>query len=108
MGHAQRELSGQAPNQASNSERAGAGDHERTSRLKGTKPIRCWVTLVVTDMQPSRTPELQGGYSQSGVLPDAPLRRQFHRRRESMRGGAPRGTAAELEAVPQSAHDYRT
>src|ERR1700728_1512215 len=73
MGHAQRELSGQAPNQASNSERAGAGDHERTSRLKGTKPIRCCVTLVITDMQPSRTPELQGGYSHSGVLPDAPL-----------------------------------
>jgi hypothetical protein len=73
MGHAQRELSGQAPNQASNSERAGAGDHERTSRLKGTKPIRCWVTLVVTDMQPSRIAELQRGYSQSGVLPSAPL-----------------------------------
>ena len=37
MGHAQRELGGQAPNQASNSERAGAGDHERTSPNEGTK-----------------------------------------------------------------------
>jgi len=73
MGHTQRQLGGQAPNQASNSERAGAGNHERTSRFQGTGPIRCGVTLVVTDTQPSRIAELQRGYSQSGVLPADPF-----------------------------------
>ena len=39
MGHARCELGGQAPNQVSNSNRAGAGDHEGTSPPEGTRPV---------------------------------------------------------------------
>jgi hypothetical protein len=39
MRHAQLLLGGQAPDQASNSDRAGAGDHERTSPTKGMEPV---------------------------------------------------------------------
>ncbi len=73
MGHVQCELGGQAPDQASFSNRAGAGDTERTGRTKGTGPIRCGVTPGVTDAQPSRITELRSGYSQSGVLLGPPL-----------------------------------
>ena len=48
MGHVQHHLGGQAPDQASNSDWAGAGNRERTSPVKGTKPVRPWVTLAVT------------------------------------------------------------
>jgi hypothetical protein len=53
MGHVQHHLGGQAPDQASNSDWAGAGNRERTSPVKGTKPVRPWVTLAVTGHQPS-------------------------------------------------------
>ena len=56
---------GQAPDQAKSSNRAGAGDHERTSPFKGTKPVRSWVTLIITDPQPSSVTGLRGGSSQS-------------------------------------------
>jgi hypothetical protein len=57
MGHAQLVLGGQAPDQASNSDRAGAGDYERTSQNEGTKPVRVWVTLAVTGTSPARSPD---------------------------------------------------
>jgi hypothetical protein len=44
---------GQAPDQASSSNRAGAGDHERTSRSKAQQPVTPWVTLAVTNPQPT-------------------------------------------------------
>jgi hypothetical protein len=53
MGHAQRELGGQAPDQASNSNRAGAGNLGRTSPNKGTWPISVRATPVVTGSSPA-------------------------------------------------------
>ena len=54
MGHVRRaNAGGQAPDQASCSNRAGAGNHERTSRTQGTKPVIPRVTLAVTNPQPS-------------------------------------------------------
>ena len=44
---------GQAPDQASSSNRAGAGNHERTCRSKARKPVIPGVTPAVTNPQPS-------------------------------------------------------
>jgi hypothetical protein len=46
-------LSGQAPDQASSSNRAGAGNHERTGRSKAYLPVIPGVTLAVTNPQPT-------------------------------------------------------
>ena len=53
-GHAQPHLGGQAPDQASNSDRAGAGDRERTSHTEGTRPVKSRVTPAVTAFSPAR------------------------------------------------------
>src|SRR3954451_10313220 len=44
---------GQAPDQASSSNRAGAGNHERTSRSKAQKPVTPGVTPAATNPQPT-------------------------------------------------------
>src|SRR4051812_6572713 len=44
---------GQAPDQASASNRAGAGDRERTGRSKAQRPVIPGVTPAVTNPQPS-------------------------------------------------------
>ena len=50
-----------APDQAHTSDRAGAGDNERTAPTKGTKPVRIWVTLAVTGPQLSAADQSDGG-----------------------------------------------
>jgi len=68
MGHATATLrGGQAPDQANSSNRAGAGDHERTSQNEGTQPVIRWVTLAATYPQPSTITGLRRGYSQSSA-----------------------------------------
>jgi hypothetical protein len=44
---------------------AGSGDHERTCRTKGTKPIKWWVTPAVTGPQPGATDQPYRSSSQS-------------------------------------------
>jgi len=44
---------GQAPDQASSSNRAGAGNRERTGRSKASTPVIPGVTPTVTDPQPT-------------------------------------------------------
>src|SRR5680860_754388 len=55
MRHARRGLTpgGQAPDQASSSNRAGASNHERTSRTKAETPVFPRVTPAVTNHSPS-------------------------------------------------------
>ncbi len=57
MGHAERLLDGQAPNQATDSGRAGADNYERTSRIKGTRPIPKWVTPASSGYSPAEPPD---------------------------------------------------
>lgn len=57
-GHAER-LGGQAPDQASNSDQAGAGDHGQTGPLQGTTPVRIWVMPAVTASSPARSPDCE-------------------------------------------------
>jgi hypothetical protein len=58
---------GQAADQANSCNRAGAGDHERTSQNEGTQPVIRWVTLAATYPQPSSITELRREYSQSSA-----------------------------------------
>jgi hypothetical protein len=54
MGHTGAAIAdGQAPDQATNSHWAGAGNHKRTSPAKDTKSVSIRVTLAVTGLQPS-------------------------------------------------------
>src|SRR4051812_46581334 len=53
MGHTRRLPGGQAPDQASRSGQAGAGEPRRTSPVKGTKPVRRRVTPETTNRQPT-------------------------------------------------------
>jgi hypothetical protein len=54
MGHTGATYAGgQAPNQATHSTWAGAGDHKRTSPAKDTKSVSIRVTLTVTGLHPS-------------------------------------------------------
>jgi hypothetical protein len=98
-GHAQRELGGQAPDQASNSDRAGAGDHGRTSPNIGTKPISVLSHARRHRQQPSRDAVLPRGYSHSVLEARHPTsrRRRPHRPTgaRSRRGArGPGGTSA--------------
>src|SRR5687768_15684898 len=61
---------GQAPDQASSSNRAGAGDHERTSRTKAQKPVIPWVTPAVTN------PQTQHHQAANAILTVIPLEAQ--------------------------------
>src|SRR6185312_6297214 len=63
---------GQAPDQANVSGRAGAGSSGRTSRLKGTKPVRTRVTPTATGRQPI-TDEPTRPASQSEQVADHPV-----------------------------------
>jgi len=54
MGHTGAAIAGgQAPDQATNSHWAGAGNHKRTSPAEDTKSVSIRVTLAVTGLQPS-------------------------------------------------------
>ena len=97
MGHAQRELGGQAPNQASNSDRAGAGDHERTSPAEGTKPVSV-ESRPSSPKQPSRSAALPRGYSQS----------VFRRRRQNVRRSAPSSSARLVSPCSSTSLAWRT
>ena len=55
MGHAQRELGGQAPNQASTPTGPVPATTGGQVPHKGTQPIRSRVTLVVTDSSPAES-----------------------------------------------------
>jgi hypothetical protein len=67
MGHAQRELSGQAPYQASTPTGPVPATTNGQVPSKAQRPITRRVTFVVTDTQLSRITELRKGYSQSHV-----------------------------------------
>ena len=58
MGHAQRELGGQAPNQASTPTGPVPATTSGQVPLKARGPVTLRVTLVVTDKQHSRLTEL--------------------------------------------------